>query len=71
MTEPTAKQGKEPTWEECMALLDRLPSLPNEERVEAIERLIRNASPVIRERALRTGAAVVSDERLESWGGRT
>lgn len=57
----------EPTWEECMTLLDRLPSLPSEERVETIEKLIRNASPVIRERALRTGAAVVSDERLESY----
>ena len=67
MTGPTARQEAEPSWEECMALLDRLPSLPNEERVEAIERLIRNASPVIRERALRTGAAVVSDERLESY----
>jgi len=57
----------EPSWEECMALLDQLPSLPTEERVEVIERLIRNPSPVIRERALRTGAAVVSDERLESY----
>ena len=67
MTESTPKKAPEPTWEECMTLLDRLPSLPTEERVEAIERLIRNASPVIRERALRTGAAVVSDERLESY----
>jgi HEAT repeat protein len=50
-----------------MALLDQLPSLPGEARVAAIERLIRNSSPVIRERALRTGAAVVSDERLESY----
>lgn len=50
-----------------MELLDQLPSLPTEKRVEAIERLIRNSSPVIRERALRTGAAVVSDERLESY----
>jgi HEAT repeat protein len=50
-----------------MALLDQLPALPNEQRVEAIERLIRNSSPVIRERALRTGAAVVSDERLEAY----
>ena len=57
----------EPSWEECMELLDRLPALPAEARVAAIERLIRNSSPVIRERALRTGAAVVSDERLESY----
>ncbi|MDX1630898.1 MAG: HEAT repeat domain-containing protein [Thermoanaerobaculia bacterium] len=67
MTEPTPSRAPEPSWEECMALLDRLPSLPTEERVEAIEKLIRNPSPVIRERALRTGAAVVSDERLESY----
>ena len=58
---------KEPSWEECMELLDQLPALPHEQRVAAIERLIRNSSPVIRERALRTGAAVVSDERLESY----
>lgn len=57
----------EPSWEECMELLDQLPALPTEQRVAAIERLIRNSSPVIRERALRTGAAVVSDERLESY----
>ena len=50
-----------------MELLDQLPSLPTEARVAAIERLIRNSSPVIRERALRTGAAVVSDERLEAY----
>lgn len=50
-----------------MELLDQLPSLPTEARVAAIERLIRNSSPVIRERALRTGAAVVTDERLESY----
>jgi HEAT repeat protein len=62
-----AAKEPEPSWEECMELLDQLPSLPTEERVAAIERLIRNSSPVIRERALRTGAAVVSDERLESY----
>lgn len=62
-----AVKEPEPSWEECMELLDQLPSLPTEERVAAIERLIRNSSPVIRERALRTGAAVVSDERLESY----
>ena len=67
MSGAQANRIPEPSWEECMELLDQLPSLPTEERVEAIERLIRNASPVIRERALRTGAAVVSDERLESY----
>ncbi|HEV8632194.1 MAG TPA: HEAT repeat domain-containing protein, partial [Thermoanaerobaculia bacterium] len=66
MVEAPAKDP-EPSWEECMELLDQLPALPTEERISAIERLIRNSSPVIRERALRTGAAVVTDERLESY----
>jgi len=66
MVEAPAKDP-EPSWEECMELLDQLPALPTDARVAAIERLIRNSSPVIRERALRTGAAVVSDERLESY----
>src|SRR4029079_2834565 len=66
MAEASPKQP-EPSWEECMELLDQLTSLPTDQRVAAIERLIRNSSPVIRERALRTGAAVVSDERLESY----
>lgn len=56
-----------PTWEECMELLDRLPALPLEARVEAIERLVRNPSPGIRERALRIGAAVLSDEKLTEY----
>ncbi|HYG62463.1 MAG TPA: HEAT repeat domain-containing protein, partial [Thermoanaerobaculia bacterium] len=56
-----------PTWEECMELLDRLPSLPLDERMEAIERLVRNSSPGIRERALRVGAAVLSDDKLTEY----
>src|SRR4029453_2930720 len=57
----------EPSWEECMELLDQLPALPTEARVAAIERLIRNSSPVIRDRGRGTAPAVVSDERLESY----
>ena len=57
----------EVTWEECHELLNRLPALPTEERAAAIETLLRNPRPVIRERALRTGAAVISDERLEMF----
>jgi HEAT repeat protein len=53
-----------PSWEECMELLEQLPSLPLDERAAAIERLTRNSSPGIRERALRAGAAVFSDEQL-------
>ncbi len=56
-----------PTWEECMEILDRLPSLPLDERVEALERLVRNPSPGIRERALRVGSAVLSDDQLTAY----
>ncbi len=62
-----APQPFETTWQECIELLDRLPSLPIEERVDAIERLIRNPSPGIRSRALRMGAAVIPDERLKDY----
>lgn len=55
------------TWEECIRLLDSLPSMPLEARVEAIEKLIRNPSPGIRSRTLRMGAAVIPDERLKSY----
>ncbi len=56
-----------PTWEECMELLEQLPELPLDSRVESIERLIRNPSPGIRERALRLGAAVLTDEQLTQY----
>ncbi|MEM8963527.1 MAG: HEAT repeat domain-containing protein [Acidobacteriota bacterium] len=55
------------TWEECIELLDRLPAMPVESRIDAIERLIRNPSPGIRSRALRMGAAVLPDERLKEY----
>jgi len=55
------------SWQECMDLLDRLPSFPAQDRVATIERLVRNPSPMIRERALRTGAAVVPDDRLVTY----
>jgi HEAT repeat protein len=67
MTEPHRPTAAEIDWQECMDLLDRLPALAAQDRVAAIERLVRNPSPVIRERALRTGAAVVPDDRLESY----
>lgn len=56
-----------PTWEECMKLLEQLPELPLESRVESIERLVRNPSPGIRERALRLGAAVLTDEQVTQY----
>jgi HEAT repeat protein len=55
---------REPSWEECMELLDRLPSMPAAARGAALERLLRNSSPGIRERALRLGAAILADEAL-------
>jgi HEAT repeat protein len=57
----------EPSWQESIELLDRLPGLSLEERVEVIERLVRNSSPGIRGRALRMGAAVLSDDVLTSY----
>ncbi len=62
-----APQPFETTWQECIELLDNLPSMPKEERIEAIERLIRNPSPGIRSRALRMGAATIPDERLKDY----
>ena len=47
-----------------MNMLHELPSLPLESRAEAIEELMRNPSPGIRERALRVGVAVLPDETL-------
>lgn len=57
----------EPLWQECIELLDRLPALPREERLEAIQRLVRNPSPGIRGRALRMGAALLSDDTLTRY----
>ena len=54
-------------WQQCIDLLDRLPSMPIEERLEAIERLLRNPSPGIRSRSLRMGAAAIPDERLKEY----
>src|SRR5436853_6804529 len=53
-----------PSWDECVEILERLPAMPLDTRVEALERLVRNPSPGIREQALRIGAAVVPDARV-------
>lgn len=62
-----APQPFDTSWQECIELLDNLPSMPIEERVEAIERLIRNPSPGIRSRSLRMGAAAIPDERIKDY----
>ena len=55
------------SWEVCIDELEALPSRPIEERVEIVERLIRNPLPGIREQALRIGIAVLSDEILVNY----
>lgn len=56
-----------PSWDECVEILERLPAMPVANRVEALERLVRNPSPGIREQALRIGASVLPDSRLTEY----
>jgi HEAT repeat protein len=63
--EPVGNQA--PSWDECVEILERLPSMPLDTRVEALERLVRNPSPGIREQALRIGASVLPDSRLTEY----
>lgn len=62
-----APQPFESSWQECVDLLNRLPSMEETERIDAIERLIRNPSPGIRNRALRMGAAAIPDDRIKEY----
>jgi HEAT repeat protein len=55
------------SWERSIELLDQLPTLPHQQRVEAVELLFRSSSPMVRERALRTGAVVLADDRIEAY----
>ncbi|MCP4200897.1 MAG: hypothetical protein GY769_03080 [bacterium] len=55
------------SWDFCIQELEALPSRPIEERVEVVERLIRNPLPGIREQALRVGIAVLSDDVLVDY----
>jgi HEAT repeat protein len=63
--EPVGNQA--PSWDECVEILERLPSMPLDIRVEALERLVRNPSPGIREQALRIGASVLPDSQLTEY----
>ncbi|MEM6795849.1 MAG: HEAT repeat domain-containing protein [Acidobacteriota bacterium] len=67
MADNGAPQPFETSWQECIELLDNLPSMPIEKRIEAIERLIRNPSPGIRSRSLRMGAAAIPDDRIKDY----
>ena len=60
-------QPQEPSWEDCMEMLDKLPSMPLDARLESLELLFRNSSPGIRERALRVGAAILPDDKLVAF----
>ena len=62
-----APQPFDTSWQECIELLDNLPSMPIDERIESIERLIRNPSPGIRSRSLRMGAAAIPDDRIKEY----
>ncbi len=63
--EPVARPA--PTWDECVDILARFPSLPAERRAEAVEHLVRNPSPGIREQGLRLGATLLPDSRLAEY----
>jgi HEAT repeat protein len=63
--EPVGNQA--PSWDECVDILERLPTMPLDTRVAALERLVRNPSPGIREQALRIGASVLPDSRLTEY----
>ena len=63
--EPVGRQT--PSWDECVEILERLPSMPSDRRVEALERLVHNPSPGIREQALRLGASLLPDSRITEY----
>ena len=67
MSKTPSPSAAAPSWEESMRLLDRLPGLTVRERGEAIKLLLRNASPGVRERALRVGAAVLPQDTLARY----
>ncbi|HEX4962416.1 MAG TPA: HEAT repeat domain-containing protein [Thermoanaerobaculia bacterium] len=56
-----------PSWHESVELLAQLPLMPDATQVEAVELLVRNPSPGIREQALRLGAAVLPDARVTEY----
>jgi len=54
-------------WEESVRVLDGLHGLPLEDRVAALEGLLRSESSGVREQALRVGAVVLPDETLVDY----
>ena len=50
-----------------LALLESLPGLPPGDRRAAIEHLVHNSSPAVREPAIRMGAVLLTDDSLASY----
>ena len=53
--------------DEDLALLETLPGLPPGDRRAAVEHLIHNSSPAVREPAIRMGAALLTDDALAGY----
>ena len=53
--------------DEDLALLEALPGLPHGDRRAAVEHLIHNSSPAVREPAVRMGAALLTDDTLAGY----
>jgi HEAT repeat protein len=58
---------QELSWDDSIKILDAVPGMALEERAEAVEKLFRNSSPGIRQRALSIGATVLSDNNIEKF----
>lgn len=67
MVNSTKIESPKLSWEESIYILDNLPGMSFDARAEAVKKLFRNPSPGIRQRALRIGAAILSDEQLVSF----
>lgn len=58
---------QELSWDDSMKILDALPGMALGERAEAVEKLFRNPSPGVRQRALSIGATGLSDNNIEKF----
>lgn len=58
---------QELSWDDSIKILDALPGMALDERAKAVEKLFRNPSPGIRQRALSIGATVLSDNSIEKF----
>lgn len=63
MAQPKDPAAGAPAWEECVALLERLPHLPPEEQAESVLVLLKSPSPGIRYQTIRMAAALLPEGR--------